>query len=501
MTTDGLGLVGGFLSQVRERPDEPALVWNGEEVTYRELYERAGRERDRLARLSLGPGEAVGVLATKSPTAIALVLACLLARRPFLLPSPALAGSLLADLFAQAGCRSVITPDGEDAGVVPNPGITPQPLSPREAAEVSFMLTTSGSTSLPKIVPLGRDAVNRFITWAGPAFSIGPGSTVLNYAPLNFDLCLLDIWTTLAHGGRVVLVDPALAVRGGHLLDLLVRHDVDVVQAVPMFYGLLLDAARRGGDTLPGVQHVMFSGDVIPDHTLAALPELFPKARIHNIYGCTETNDSFIHEVDTGVTAFTPVPIGVPLPGVRALVLDAEGAAVEGPGTGELYVSTPFQAAGYLDRTRHTDKFTGHPLGLDDRRWFRTGDLVRRDSDGRLHLTGRGDHQVKVRGVAVNTAEIERVLLDHPDVLEAGVAAVPDAAEGRRLVAAVQCAPGSALSSLTLRRHCARSLPRAAVPSKLRILDEPLPKTATGKVDRKALDRPQDLSTAKERTS
>ncbi|MFJ1915724.1 AMP-binding protein [Streptomyces sp. NPDC088147] len=501
LAPDRLGLVGGFLSQVRERPDATALVWNGEETSYRELYERAGRERDRLALLGLTPGEPVGILATKSPAAIALVLACLLARRPFLLPSPALADSLLADLFAQAGCRRVITADGADATVTPNPEVTAQPLAPREAAEVSFMLTTSGSTSLPKIVPLGRDAVNRFVAWAAPAFSIGPGVTVLNYAPLNFDLCLLDIWTTLAHGGRVILIDPALAARGAHLLDLLVRHDVRVVQAVPMFYGLLLDAAERRGATLPGVGHVMFSGDVIPDRTFAALPGLFPGARIHNIYGCTETNDSFVHEVDTGATEFPPVPIGRPLPGVEALILTPEGAAVEGPGSGELYVSTPFQAAGYLDRTRHADKFTGHPLGLDDRRWFRTGDLVRRDADGRLHLTGRADHQVKVRGVAVNTAEIERVLLDHPAVREAGVAAVPDPIEGRRLVAAVQAEPGSGLSSLTLRQHCARRLPRAAVPAKLRIVDEPLPKTATGKVDRKALDRLDELSTVSTVTS
>ncbi|MFJ1601469.1 AMP-binding protein [Streptomyces sp. NPDC088261] len=493
------GLVGGFLLQVRERPDAPALVWNGEETSYRELYELAGRQRERLDAIGLTPGEPVGVLATKSPAAVALVLACLLARRPFLLPSPALAPALLADLFAQAGCRRVIAPGAEDPGVVPNPDVTPQPLSPREAAEVSFMLTTSGSTSLPKIVPLGREAVNRFAAWAGPAFSITRGTTVLNYAPLNFDLCLLDVWTTLAHGGRVVLVDPALAARGGHLLDLLVRHDVEVVQAVPMFYGLLLDAAERRGVTLPGVRHAMFTGDVIPDRTLGGLPKLFPSARIHNIYGCTETNDSFVHEVDAA--SGTPVPIGVPLPGVEALVLDQDGRPVTGPGSGELYVSTPFQSAGYLDRTRHAGVFTGHPLGLDDRPWFRTGDLVRRDPEGRLHLTGRGDHQVKVRGVAVNTAEVERVLLDHPSVLEAGVAAVPDPIEGRVLIAAVQRAPGSGLSSLELRKHCAQGLPRAAVPAQLRIVDEPLPKTATGKVDRRALDRLHPLSSAKGRTS
>lgn len=161
----------------------------------------------------------------------------------------------------------------------------------------------------------------------------------------------------------------------------------------------------------------------------------------------------------------------------------------KGPALGELFVHTPFQTRGYLDRSRHADKFTAHPLGLDERRWFRSGDLVRRDAQGTLHLTGRTDFQVKVRGVAVNTAEVERVLQEHPGVLEAGVAARPDPIAGKKLVAAARRVPGSTLTVLELRGHCARNLPRGAVPTQLTLTDEPLPKTATGKVDRKALDR------------
>jgi acyl-coenzyme A synthetase/AMP-(fatty) acid ligase len=174
------------------------------------------------------------------------------------------------------------------------------------------------------------------------------------------------------------------------------------------------------------------------------------------------------------------------LPGVHTLILDQSGAVLNGPGTGELYVSTPFQAAGYLDRTRHTDKFVPHPTGVDKRPWFRSGDLVRREADGRVFLIGRSDFQVKVRGVAINTAEVEHVLQEHPAVLEAAVVAVPDPIAGRKLVAGVQRAPDSKLNSLSLRQHCARRLPQAAIPSTLHIVDGPLPKTATGKVDRNA---------------
>ncbi|NDZ80111.1 amino acid adenylation domain-containing protein [Streptomyces sp. SID10853] len=510
MTDPVTGLLHGFLTQVRRRPDAPALVWHGTQTSYRELYDMAGRERERLALLALSAGEPIGVLAAKSPGAIALVLGCLLARRPFLLPSPQLADTLLTQLFAQAGCRHVLAPEGEPQHTpAPDHSRTPHPV-PRDT---TFMLTTSGSTGLPKIVPLGPQAVNRFVAWAGPAFGITPGTTVLNHAPLNFDLCLLDVWSTLAHGGRAVLVDPEQAVDGRHLLDLLLRHDVQVVQAVPMFYRLVLDAAHRAGVILPSVRRAAFTGDALPDRTLAELRELLPAARLANIYGCTETNDSFVHEIEPTATAAPPVPIGSPLPGVSALVLDADGAEVTGPGTGELYVRTPFQSGGYLDPARSRGKFTGHPLGHDDNRWFRTGDLVRRDTDGLLHLTGRSDFQVKVRGVAVNTAEIEQVLLRHPAVLEAGVAAQPDPLTGKRLVAGVRRAPGSGLNSLLLKEHCARALPRAAVPGVLLITDEPLPKTATGKVDRTALDRlrgpspappadrPQELTPVEGRTS
>lgn len=148
-------------------------------------------------------------------------------------------------------------------------------------------------------------------------------------------------------------------------------------------------------------------------------------------------------EVDPTGTAVAPVPIGHPLPGVHTLIVAA----------------------------------------------------------GRVFLVGRSDFQVKVRGVAINTAEVERVLLEHPDVLDAAVVARADPIAGRRLVSAVQRAPASRLNSLALREHCARRLPQAAIPSTTWIVDEPLPKTSTGKVDCNAVGRLPAISTAEGRAS
>ena len=440
------GLAAGFLTQVRHHPDAPALIWHGEPTSYRALYEAAGRERERLAVLGIAPGDPVGVLARTSPAAIALVLACLLSKRPFLLPSPAFAGTRLADLFAQAGCARVLTPaapagsgKAAPAGsgraarapgqrrrrILPSATAAAQPRPDGEAA--AFMLTTSGATLAPTIVPLRQAAVDRFTDWATGAFGIGPGTTVLSHAPLDSGRCLLDIWTTLAAGGCAVLADPDLATDGHHLLDLVTRHGVHVVHGLPALHGLLADTARRTGTTLPTVRHAMFTGAALSDRTFAELPHLFPYARLHNLYGCTETGDSFVHEVDTRTTVFPPVPIGRPLPGVAALVVGANGMPVDGPGRGELYVCTPFQSPGYLDRGRHRGTFTPHPLHTDDgRTWFRTGDLVRRDADGLLHLTGRAERPARSPGTrritgqprpARATRHVERAALDRRNAL------------------------------------------------------------------------------------
>ncbi|WP_086172255.1 AMP-binding protein [Streptomyces pharetrae] len=481
------GLIGRFLAHARRDPRATALLWRGEEVDYGTLLRRAQARRTRLHRIA-GDGP-VAVPAVKSPETVALVLACLLERRPLLLPSATLGADALERLYDEAGVCAVLDPadttgphtDEEEDRAHTGPATPPAPPTGRPA----LLLTTSGSTGQPKIVPLGAAAVDTFVHWAAGAFGIGPGCTVLNYAPLNFDLCLLDVWTTLAHGGRVVLVEADQALSGPRLLALLDAHRAEVVQGVPMFFRLITDAAADTATVLPSVRHAVFTGDTLPGPVLARLPRLMPAARLHNVYGCTETNDSFWHEVtDAQAEARTPLPLGRPLPGVDHFLTDDDGHVLQGPGTGELLVSTPFQSDGYLGAAAAAQVFAPHPSRGGARRYFRSGDLVRRHPDGTLTLEGRTDHQVKVRGVRVNTQEVESVLLAHPDVTEAAVLALPDPVAGRLLHAVVRRAAGHRLNSLTLRGHLARRLPRAAVPSTVRITDDPLPRTSTGKVDR-----------------
>jgi acyl-coenzyme A synthetase/AMP-(fatty) acid ligase len=232
---------------------------------------------------------------------------------------------------------------------------------------------------------------------------------------------------------------------------------------------------------------VITTGDKIPTSTLEALPELFPNARFYNIYGCTETNDSFIHEFEGLAEGNVPanVPIGKPLPGVRTLILTEDGPALEGTGTGELLVWTPFQTRGYLNTELNAEKFGPHPLGDAELTYYRSGDIVQVHDDGTLTLEGRADFYVKVRGVRVSTQVVEQAIQEHPDVIECAVVAVPDELAGKKLHAVVRRTPDSKLNSLTLRKHCAERLARTEMPSTIEFVTEPLPKTSTGKVDRK----------------
>jgi acyl-coenzyme A synthetase/AMP-(fatty) acid ligase len=501
VSTDTVTSLAAHVAAHAERaPDEPALIWDGQATSYRELHGMADDAFAEHDLESLPADRPIGIRAKKSPEAIALILACLRSGRPFLLPSIELAADTLAKLFAQAGVSTVLSPSGprSDSAASLRALVDEQPAHapdapasqwpPADGADgITFMLTTSGSTGLPKIVPLRAEGVDAFTDWAAGQFGIGAGTVVANYAPLNFDLCLLDIWTTLKHGGTVVMVDQDRATQSPYLAALIRDNGVNVLQAVPMLYRLLIDVNRDSGDTFPTVRHTITTGDKMPASSLAELPTLFPGAHYYNVYGCTETNDSLMHEFlrlgDGDVP--TDIPVGQPLPGVTARVQMQDGTPLTGAGTGELLVWTPFQTRGYLRSELNAERFT--TVDGEQRPFYRTGDIVRRHVDGTLTLEGRADFYVKVRGVRVSTQVVEQAILEHPEVVEAGVVAVEDELAGKRLWAVIRKQPDSTLNSLTVRKHCVTRLARTEMPSKITIVTDPLPKTSTGKVDRQAI--------------
>ncbi|MFG3026468.1 AMP-binding protein [Streptomyces sp. NPDC048254] len=486
-----------FFEHAVRAPERTALEWRGEATSYGELLLLVTAARAAL-RKRLSASGLVCVPAVRTPQTIALLLAAHAQGMTTLVLSSDLGRQALLGLAQDAGGNDVVWA-GRSAGelvVESVPHAASRSMSSSDQSRVcgaSLVLMTSGTTGSPKAVPIRHEAVDRFTRWATRTFAIRPDTRVLNYAPLNFDLALLEVWAVLNAGATVLLVDPDRATDGRYLASVAER--ADVIQGVPLLYRLITAAVGAPFPEAP--RHLIFTGDVIAPRLAAQVAEAFPGASLHNVYGCTETNDSFHHLVSqTDLTSGLPLPIGRPLPGVDALVLDHGDAAIAAEGSGELLVRTPFQASGYLDPAHDAGRFvyvgsvaaaaTGHS-GDSTTPYYRTGDVVRRLRDGTVVLEGRNAFHVKVRGVRTNLQEIEQVLLRHPDVTDAVVVAIPDDLAGHQLHATVRRGQGTDLNSLQLRQHCADRLARTAIPKQFDITDHPLPSTPTGKADRQAI--------------
>lgn len=376
--------------RVRTQPESTALVCGDQRVSYAQLAAMALAAHARIEALGL-PAGPVAVRTAKSARTVALILGCMIARRPFLLPPADVDTATLDTLMANAACAGILSaePDRDStAHYIDCTANSTRPAPDRGVPgpeAVAFVLTTAGSTGPAKVVPMPVGAVDRYTDLAAARFDIRPGTVVLNYAPLHSALCMLDIWTTLKAGGTSVLVPPDRTEDGAYLVTLLREHGVEVVQSVPALFEVLADA--YGGVPFASVRRAIVTGAAIEQRVICALAALFPRAGIYNLYGCTETNGSFLHEVGVDCGPRKGLPIGKPLPGVAAVIVDENGAVLNGPGTGELWVHTPFQTTGYLAPPDGPARFV-RPEG-EKRRFFRSGDVVRRDANGVVTLVGR----------------------------------------------------------------------------------------------------------------
>ncbi|MGV9904273.1 amino acid adenylation domain-containing protein [Streptomyces sp. NPDC003388] len=488
--------------RARRTPDAPAVGTGAEEITYRQLVDRADQLAARLAHAGAGPGHVVGVLGERSPETIISLLAVLKAGAAYLALAPEWPDARLAALLGDASVEVVLAP-GELAGRIPGgltvvpvdtsaevrgagPGPLPAGLTPGHLAYVSY---TSGSTGEPKGVCVPHAAVSRLVS--SPDWTVfGPTDVFLQVSPVSFDASVLEIWAPLCNGGRVVLLPPG-------------RVDVDrmgeVIRTAGVTHlwltaGLFHQMVDHQLGRLGGVRHLFAGGDVVSPQAVARLLAAHPGMSFTNGYGPTE-NTTF-----TACATFReppppgPVPIGRPISGTRVKVLDAEGKTVPPGVVGELHAAGAGLALGYLGRPAATaDRFVPDPDGASPgARLYRTGDLVRWRSDGMLDFCGRADSQVKINGYRVEPDEIATVLAAHPEIRSAAVVDEPGSGSGKQLVGYVVPVRSSsdAPPPGDLRGWLRDRLPEYLVPARIVTLAE-LPLTLNGKVARDALPQAQ----------
>ncbi|CAM5512720.1 amino acid adenylation domain-containing protein [Streptomyces canarius] len=496
-----------FERYVAAAPDRPALVHRGTQWTYGDLNARANQLARVLIRHGVGPERLVAVAMDNSPLLVTALLAVLKAGGAYLPLDAAYPADRITYMTDDARPVLVLTTSRVREGLpeldIPTldldesglPTSVPDDLadddltdddrtSPLVAGHPAYVMYTSGSTGRPKGTTVTHGAVTDLITPADHV-ALAPGDTVAQLASVSFDAATFEIWGALLNGARLAL--PGTRGMGPvELKEFLSDHRVTVCWLTAGLFHEMVDADP---EIFRPVRHLLAGGDVLSAAHCRTLLGRLPHLRLVNGYGPTEnTTFSTTHTVRAeDLDGAASVPIGRPLPGSRAYVLDARLQLCPPGVAGELHVAGPGLARGYLNRPGLTaQRFVADPYGRPGERMYRTGDVARWGRDGQLEFLGRTDRQVKVRGYRVEPGEIENALLSLACVRQAAVTVRDDGPAGRLLAAWVVPAPGLDVREEQVRAELADLLPAHLLPATLTVLDA-LPLTANGKVDRDAL--------------
>ncbi|MCX4904323.1 non-ribosomal peptide synthetase [Streptomyces sp. NBC_00878] len=488
-----------FERQAAKTPDRPAVTCGDVTLSYAELNARADRLASVLALRGVGPETVVGLAMSRSADLITAMLGIWKAGGAYLPIDPENPGSRVDHMLRVARPQLLLAESGTADGLpdtdVPTllfddvGSATADPvmgrtkgLRPQHAAYVMF---TSGSTGVPKGVVVSHANVVNGVTRLAERVGLDADTRMLAGASINFDVSVFETVTTLARGGRVEVAGDALVLAERETVT------ANVISTVPSVFAAL------GGriPALPDRATLVFAGEKLPSGLVNRIRQELPEVRIVNAYGQTESFYATTFSVPAEQTRWDTgsVPIGTPIGNLRTYVL-GPGLAPVPPGvTGELYVAGNI-ARGYIGRAALTaERFVADLHGPAGARMYRTGDLARWTADGQLEYVGRDDNQVKIRGVRVEPAEIERALGTHPDVAQSVVVTRSTAEAGdQQLVAyVVPAAPRADGTDLAgaVRGYLRERLPAHLVPAAVVTLDS-VPLTVNGKLDRAALPAP-----------
>ncbi|GAA4525583.1 non-ribosomal peptide synthetase [Amycolatopsis samaneae] len=488
-----------FDRQVERHRDRAAIVDGDRTVSFGELAGHAERLAGYLRERGVRRGDRVAVVLDRSPELIATLLAVWKAGAAYVPVDPAYPAERVKFLLADSGPAAVVCAETYREAVLDvglDPIVLDDPRTRRAVAEcarlsagtsaddLAYVMYTSGSTGTPKGVAVSHGNVAALV--GEPGWAVGPDDAVLMHASHAFDISLFELWVPLSSGARVVLAGPG-AVDG----EVLAGHVAGGVTAAHLTAGTFRVVAEEAPESLAGLREVLTGGDAVPPTAVDRVRRASPGVRVRHLYGPTEaTLCATWWLLEPGDAAGSVLPIGRPLPGRRAYVLDAFLRPVPPGVTGELYVAGAGVAQGYLGRAALTserfvaDPFAGGGGRATGGRMYRTGDLAYWTEEGTLAFAGRADDQVKIRGYRVEPGEIETALHGLPGVGQAVVST-----RNGQLTGYVVAEAGQELDPVWLREQLAGTLPEFMVPAAVLVLDR-LPLTVNGKVDWRALPEP-----------
>jgi len=497
-----------FEEQAARTPEAVAVVFRDQQSTYRELNSQAEVLARRLKSAGVGPGTFVAICLNRSLELMAALLAVFKAggayvpldpsypaeRLAFMIddakPAVIVVSKQTAELFAPTEQRLFRVDGAENEtrhGAIPGSPIPPQ------SSDAAYALYTSGSTGKPKGVIVTHRNVSNFFTAMDAVIGTEAG-VWLAVTSVNFDISVFELFWTLARGFRVILQEEGQwASQTGSKYSLpeqMRRHGVTHLQCTSSLASALIGDSESATAIKP-LRRFMVGGEPLPLDLANRLSEIIA-GDLFNLYGPTETTVwSTAQRIGRQEKR---ILIGRPVANTRVYVLDAERELVPIGSIGELYIAGEGVAREYLNRPDVTrERFVTHAFSsARPERLYRTGDLVRYTRDGLLECLGRVDQQIKIRGIRIELGEIEIVLREHPDVRDAAVVFEQGEMDDKRkrLIAYVVPSSPQPPSVSQLQEWLGSKLPQVLVPTALVFLPE-FPKTPNGKLDRRALPKPE----------
>jgi nocardicin nonribosomal peptide synthetase NocA len=505
--SSGLSFLDAVTDHARADPGRTAVVDGGRSLSYGELLAAAGALSNTLRDTC--EGRPVAIRLRRGADLVTALLAAAATGVPFLAVDPEAPAEHTRSALTGAGVRALVTGGpvpaefADFATVPPDSGSGPGPASgpdagpgvtapaPGGAGPAGYLVRTSGSTGAAKLVEVSGSSLERHARTMGEVYGIEPRDRVLQLANPAFDVVIEEVFPTLAAGATVVAA-PHPVPAPSELTEFLAHHGVTVLNLPTPYWREWVAELDCGGRRVPDAVRLVVIGSDMGDWDTVRRWRGHSGARLVNAYGASETTVTCAVWEYTGEEERAgALPVGRPLPGVKAFVLTEGGSEATAPDTGELYIGGWCLAEGYLgDAERTGAAFVPHPSD-PSLRLYRTRDRARRDADGVITVLGRIDGEVNIRGHRVNPSEVSAALLRLDGVSAAHTLVRRDGRGEDRLTA--YAVVTTRQDGPALRERLRGLLPGRLLPGEVVVLDA-LPVTANGKVDGTSFPRPREVS-------
>ena len=499
--------------QVQADPTATALIFGDEHLSYADLNVRSNRLAHYLIGLGVKPEVKVGIAVERSIEMVVGLLAVLKAGGAYVPLDPEYPQERLRYMIEDSGIELLLTQswlrevlpltDALQVLELDTVDLSGESEHDPQVAvhgkNLAYVIYTSGSTGKPKGVGIPHNNLVEHAQLYTDIFELSSDDRMLQFATLNFDGCIEQLFPPLLAGAAMVLRGPTLWDSNTFHRELLAKR-ITVVDITTAYWLLLVqDFAHQGIRDYGVLRQLHIGGEAMPPEGIKAWCDAgLAHVKLLNTYGPTEATvtasslDCYPY-VSEQQALPAQMPIGTPLAGRILRVVDASFNVVPQGVAGELCIGGELLARGYLNRPDLSiERFVADPLDERGGRLYRTGDLVRWNGQGQLEYLGRIDHQVKIRGFRIELGEVEAQLLAQPEIREAVVVA-KESSNTAHLVGYVSVVEDQVVDSALIRERLGQILPNYMVPSVIVELDK-LPLNANGKVDRNALPEPDLVS-------